>query len=254
MQMNLFNLTGKKAIVTGGSGGLGRGIVEGFHQVGAEVVIIDIADNVSSVANEIGASGAKVYGVKGNLKDREDLKKSFNEVIEKLGGSLDILVNCAGIQRRSKCEDFPIEYWDDVIEVNLTSVFELCQLAGRIMLNKGKGKIINVASMLSFFGGYTVPAYAASKGGVAQLTKALSNEWAGRGVNVNAIAPGYMATSLNTALINDPARNEKILARIPAGRWGQPEDLKGVIVFLASEFSNYINGAVIPVDGGYLGR
>jgi 2-deoxy-D-gluconate 3-dehydrogenase len=163
-------------------------------------------------------------------------------------------VNCAGIQRRSKCEDFPIEYWDDVIEVNLTSVFELCQLAGRIMLNKGKGKIINVASMLSFFGGYTVPAYAASKGGVAQLTKALSNEWAGRGVNVNAIAPGYMATSLNTALINDPARNEKILARIPAGRWGQPEDLKGVIVFLASEFSNYINGAVIPVDGGYLGR
>jgi len=252
MQMNLFDLTGKKAIVTGASGGLGRGMAEGLHQVGAEVVIIDITDNVSSVADEIGASGVKVYGVKGNLKDREDLKRSFDEAVEKLGGSLDILVNCAGIQRRSKCEDFPIEYWDDVIEVNLTSVFELCQLAGRIMLNKGRGKIINVASMLSFFGGYTVPAYAASKGGVAQLTKALSNEWAGRGVNVNAIAPGYMATSLNTALINDPARNEKILARIPAGRWGQPEDVKGIIIFLASEFSNYINGAVIPVDGGYL--
>jgi len=250
--MNLFDLTGKKAIVTGASGGLGRGMAEGLHQVGAEVVIIDITDNVSSVADEIGASGVKVYGVKGNLKDREDLKRSFYEAVEKLGGSLDILVNCAGIQRRSKCEDFPIEYWDDVIEVNLTSVFELCQLAGRIMLNKGKGKIINVASMLSFFGGYTVPAYAASKGGVAQLTKALSNEWAGRGVNVNAIAPGYMATSLNTALINDPARNEKILARIPAGRWGQPEDVKGIIVFLASEASNYINGAIIPVDGGYL--
>lgn len=252
MQMNLFDLTGKKAIVTGASGGLGRGMAEGFHQVGAEVVIIDITDNVSSVADEIGASGTKVYGVKGNLKDREDLKRSFDEAIEKLGGSLDILVNCAGIQRRSKCEDFPIEDWDDVIEVNLTSVFELCQLAGRIMLNKGKGKIINVASMLSFFGGYTVPAYAASKGGVAQLTKALSNEWARRGINVNAIAPGYMATSLNTALINDPTRNEKILARIPAGRWGQPEDIKGVIVFLASEASNYINGAIIPVDGGYL--
>ena len=250
--MNLFDLTGKKAIVTGASGGLGRGMAEGFHWVGAEVVIIDIMDNVSSVANEIGASGAKVYGVKGNLKDREDLKRSFDEAVEKLSGSLDILVNCAGIQRRSKCEDFPIEYWDDVIEVNLTSVFELCQLAGRIMLNKGKGKIINVASMLSFFGGYTVPAYAASKGGVAQLTKALSNEWAGRGVNVNAIAPGYMATSLNTALINDSARNEKILARIPAGRWGQPEDVKGVIIFLASEASNYINGAIIPVDGGFL--
>ena len=250
--IDLFDLTGKKAIVTGASGGLGRGMAEGLHQVGAEVVIIDITDNVSSVADEIGASGVKVYGVKGNLKDREDLKRSFDEAVEKLGGSLDILVNCAGIQRRSKCEDFPIEYWDDVIEVNLTSVFELCQLAGRIMLNKGRGKIINVASMLSFFGGYTVPAYAASKGGVAQLTKALSNEWAGRGVNVNAIAPGYMATSLNTALINDPARNEKILARIPAGRWGQPEDVKGIIIFLASEFSNYINGAVIPVDGGYL--
>lgn len=253
MNINPFDLSGKRAIVTGGNGGLGRGMVEGLHQAGAEVVIIDVTDNVVSTAEEIGITGAKVYGVKGNLKDREDLKRSFEEAVKKLGGSLDILINCAGIQRRSKCEDFPIEYWDDVIEINLTSVFELCQLAGRVMLNQGKGKIINVASMLSFFGGYTVPAYAASKGGVAQLTKALSNEWAGRGVNVNAIAPGYMATSLNTAIINDPSRNEKILARIPAGRWGQPEDVKGVIVFLASEASDYINGVVIPVDGGYLG-
>ena len=162
-------------------------------------------------------------------------------------------MNCAGIQRRKPCLDFTIEDWDDVVEVNLTAVFRLCQLAGRIMAEQGKGKIINVASALSFFGGYTVPAYAASKGGVAQLTKALSNEWAGLGINVNAIAPGYMDTPMNVALINDPVRNGKILARIPAGRWGKPEDLQGVAVFLASEASNYLSGAVIPVDGGYLG-
>lgn len=252
MNINPFDLSGKKAIVTGGNRGLGRGMVEGLHNAGAEVVIIATKDNVLSIAEEIGTTGPKVYGIKGNLKDREELKRSFDEAVEKLGGNLDILINCAGIQRREKCENFLIEDWDDVIEINLTSVFQLCQLAGRVMLNKGHGKIINVASMLSFFGGYTVPAYAASKGGVAQLTKALSNEWAGRGVNVNAIAPGYMATSLNTALINDPIRNEKILARIPAGRWGQAEDVKGIAVFLASEASNYISGTIIPVDGGYL--
>lgn len=144
--------------------------------------------------------------------------------------------------------------WEDVLQVNLTSVFQLCQLAGRKMLEQGAGKIINVASMLSFFGGYTVPAYAASKGGVAQLTKALSNEWAGRNVQVNAIAPGYMATEMNTALLADAKRNQEILARIPAGRWGSPEDVGGLAVFLASSASNYISGAVIPVDGGYLGR
>jgi len=171
-----------------------------------------------------------------------------------LGGTLDIIINNAGIQRRNKSEDFTIEDWDDVIEMNLTSVFMLSQLAGRIMLKKGKGKIINMASMLSFFGGYTVPAYAASKAGVALLTKALSNEWAGRGVNVNAIAPGYMDTAMNTALINDETRNEQILSRIPAGRWGKPSDLSGIAVFLASDASDYINGAVIPVDGGYMSR
>jgi 2-deoxy-D-gluconate 3-dehydrogenase len=174
--------------------------------------------------------------------------------VSKLGGRLDIIVNSAGIQRRSKSEEFPIEYWDDVIEINLTSVFMLCQLAGRTMLAQGKGKIINVASMLSYFGGYTVPAYAASKGGVAQLTKAMANEWAGKGVNVNAVAPGYMDTTMNTALVNDPVRNEQILARIPAGRWGTPDDMKGVVIFLASDYSDYINGAIIPVDGGFLSR
>jgi 2-deoxy-D-gluconate 3-dehydrogenase len=252
--MNIFDLYGKKAIVTGGSKGLGRGMVEGLHQAGAEIVIIASSDIVYDVADEIGKDGEKVFAVKGDLGNRESLRKAFDEAVEKLGGTVDILVNNAGIQKRNRCEDFTIEDWDKVIETNLTSVFELCQLAGRIMLNKGSGKIINIASMLSFFGGYTVPAYAASKGAVAQLTKALSNEWAGKGVNVNAIAPGYMDTSLNVALVNDPLRYEKILDRIPVGRWGKPEDLKGIAIFLASEASNYLSGAIIPVDGGYMGK
>lgn len=147
-----------------------------------------------------------------------------------------------------------MEDWKTVTQVNLDSVFVLCQLAGQHMLKNGKGKIINIASLLSFFGGFTVPAYAAAKGGVAQLTKALSNEWASRGININAIAPGYMATEMNTALIEDEGRSKEILSRIPAGRWGTPEDIMGTAIFLASDASDYLNGAIIPVDGGYLGR
>jgi 2-deoxy-D-gluconate 3-dehydrogenase len=251
--MNMFDLTGKKAIVTGGAGGLGRGMVEGLHEAGAEVAIIDITDQIDAIANEIGRSGAKVVGIKGNLGDREQLKQAFYAAVAKLSDTLDILVNCAGIQRRNPCIDFTPKDWDDVIELNLTATFLLCQMAGRIMLDKNKGKIINIASMLSFFGGYTVPAYAASKGGVAQLTKAFSNEWASLGINVNAIAPGYMDTLMNTAIMADQERNSKIFSRIPAGRWGTPADMKGLIIFLASEASNYVNGAIIPVDGGYLG-
>ena len=251
--MTMFDLTGKKAIVTGGASGLGRGLVEGLHEAGAEVAIIDINDQIDAIANEIGKSGARVFGIKGNLGDREQLKQAFQASVAKLGGTLDILVNCAGIQRRNPCLDFTAKDWDDVIELNLSVTFLLSQMAGRIMRDKNKGKIINIASMLCFFGGYTVPAYAASKGGVAQLTKAFSNEWASLGINVNAIAPGYMDTPLNTAIMADQERNSKILSRIPAGRWGTPEDLKGLIIFLASEASNYINGAIIPVDGGYLG-
>lgn len=249
-----FDLSGKKAIVTGGISGLGRGMVDGLREAGAEVAIIDISPKVFSLASDIGKQGPKVHGIQGNLGDRSDLKRAFEEAVEKLGGTLDIIINNAGIQRRSKSEDFPVEYWDDMLEINLTSVFLLCQLAGRIMLKQGKGKIINMASMLSFFGGYTVPAYAATKGGVAQLTKALSNEWAGKGINVNAIAPGYMDTSLNTSLVNDPSRNKEILARIPAGRWGVPDDLKGIAIFLTSDASNYLSGSIIPVDGGFMSR
>jgi 2-deoxy-D-gluconate 3-dehydrogenase len=249
-----FDLTGKKAIITGGGSGLGLGMAQGLQEAGAEVAIIDIMDSITQVAQQLAANGTMMHGIKGDLGDRESLKTAFDLAVEKLGGRLDILVNSAGIQRRSKSEEFPIEYWDTVVEINMTSVFLLCQLAGRKMLEQGQGKIINVASMLSYFGGYTVPAYAASKGGVAQLTKALANEWAGRGVNVNAIAPGYMDTAMNTALVNDPVRNEQILARIPAGRWGTGEDMQGAVIFLASNYSDYINGAIIPIDGGYLSR
>jgi 2-deoxy-D-gluconate 3-dehydrogenase len=252
--MKLFDLSGRKGLVTGGSRGLGRGMAEALLEAGADVAIVGRSDLVFGTAQELSATtGQGVFPIQADLSDRHQLHKAFDTCIEQLG-TLDILVVNHGIQRRSPAERFPVEDWDDVIEVNLTSMFLLDQRAGQVMLAKGKGKIINVASLLSFFGGITVPAYAAAKGGVAQLTKALSNEWAGRGVNVNAIAPGYMATDMNEALIADPDRNRMIMARIPAGRWGAPEDMKGAVVFLASDASDYVNAAVIPVDGGWMGR
>lgn len=249
-----FDLTGRKAMVTGGAGDLGQGMVAGLVESGAEVCILDLSDKAAEIAAEYCAKGYPVCAVKVNVADRDDIRRAFAEALEKLGGKVDILVNAAGIQRRHPCEEFPIEDWDAVIEINLTAVFEFTQLAGREMLKAGYGKVINIASMLTFFGGYTVPAYAASKGGVAQMSKAFSNEWAGRGVNVNCIAPGYMDTAMNVNLVNDPVRNTEILARIPAHRWGTGEDVKGAIVFLASHASDYIDGVVLPVDGGYLGR
>lgn len=251
--MNPFDLTGKKAIVTGAASGLSHGIAEGLMEAGAELVIVDISAHTEKAAKEFCARGFKAHAVRANLGNRDELTNAFNEALAMLGGRVDILVPAAGIQRRNKSEDFTMEDWDSVLNVNLSAVFMLCQLAGREMLKQESGKIINIASMLSFFGGYTVPAYAASKGGVAQLTKALSNEWARHGINVNAVAPGYMATSMNTKLIEDEARNVEITNRIPARRWGTPDDLKGVTVFLASSASDYLSGAVIPVDGGYLG-
>ncbi len=250
--MNIFSLEGKTAIITGGNKSLGLGITKGFVEAGATVVIMASSESVYEVAKDFTNQGYKVFGVQVDLSNKAKIESAYASSIELLGGKLDILVNNAGIQRRNKSEEFTYEDWNDVINVNLNAVFTLCQLAGKTMLEAKKGKIINLASMLSFFGGQTVPAYAASKGGVAQLTKALSNEWAIHGINVNAIAPGYMDTEMNTALINDETRNAQILARIPAGRWGNPEDIKGTAVFLASEASNYLCGSVIPVDGGYL--
>lgn len=252
--MNIFDLTGRKAIITGGCVGLGYAMAEALHEYGAEVVIIDVSDDVIGVAEKLSENGPKAHSVIGNLVDRVALKSAFNQAIEKLDGHLDILVNNAGIVIRHPAEEFPIEDWDFVIELNLNAVFQLCQLAGRIMLKQGKGKIINMASMLSYSGGYIVTPYAASKGAIAQLTKALGNEWASKGINVNAIAPGYMDTRLNAAIKEDPNRSDQVFSRVPAGRWGLPSDLKGPVIFLASDASNFLSGAIIPVDGGYLAR
>lgn len=251
--MNLFNLEGKKAIVTGAAQGLGFGMAEGLMEAGAEVCILDISPRTQDTVDQMKAKGHSCHGIIVDLSDRQALKKSFEDALELLGGRLDILVTAAGVQKRHFCEEFPIEDWDWVMEINLHSVFLLCQLAGRqFIAQKSKGKIINISSLNAFFGGYTVPAYSASKGGVTQLTKALSNEWSGKGINVNAMAPGYMATELNTALLADKKRSADILSRIPAGRWGTPDDVKGCTVFLASSASDYVDGAIIPVDGGYL--
>ncbi len=250
--MSLFDLTGRKAIVTGGTRGLGHGIAEGLMEAGANVVIFGSNDKVKDVAADFREKGFSCEGIAVDLADGEAREKAFYEAVKSLGG-IDILVNAAGIQRRHKSEVFPIEDWNDVIEVNLTAPFALSQLAAKEFLKIGYGKIINISSMLAFFGGFTVPAYAASKGGISQMTKAFCNEWARNGINVNAIAPGYMATEMNTALLDDEnPRYKEITDRIPAKRWGTPEDMKGIAVFLASHASDYLNGAIIPVDGGYL--
>lgn len=249
----LFDISGKRAIVTGAAQGLAYGMAEGLMENGAAVTIVDISPKTEAVVKAFGEKGFVCYGVQANLGDGQGLEDAFYKSIELMDG-LDIIVNAAGVQKRHKSEEFPLEDWEFVMNINLTAVFHLCQLAARHFMEHGGGKIINIASMLSYFGGYTVPAYAASKGGVAQITKAFANEWAGKNINVNALAPGYMATVMNTALMADEDRNDEILKRIPAGRWGTAEDMKGPVVFLASKASDYLNGAVITVDGGYLGR
>jgi 2-dehydro-3-deoxy-D-gluconate 5-dehydrogenase len=249
-----FDLTGKKAIVAGGAGDLGRVIVAGLAAAGVDVAILDRVEDVTTLADSIHRpGGSRVVGVQADLTDRAGLARGFQQALDQLG-TLDILINAQGIQRRYPAEDFPLEEWDAVLELNLTSVFELCQLAGRVMLAKGRGKIINVASMNSFTGGITIPAYSASKAGVALLTKALSNEWSSRGVNVNAIAPGYMDTKMTAAVKANPDRNAQVMARIPIGRWGTGGDLVGPVLFLASAASDYVTGDVLPVDGGWMGR
>lgn len=252
--MNLFDISEKKVVFTGASGGLGQGMVEGMLEAGAHVVMVGASSKSSVLAARYQEKGWKAWGLQCDLGDHDELVRGFNRALELLDGEIDVLVNAAGIQRRSKSEEFPLQDWEDVMNINLTVTFLLCQMAGRQMLRQGRGgKIINIASMLSFFGGFTVPAYAASKGGVAQLTKALCNEWAQYGITINAIAPGYMDTPMNAALTDpDNPRFREITNRIPAKRWGTSEDMKGLAIFLASPASDYINGAVIPCDGGYL--
>jgi len=250
----MFDIKGKKAVIIGAAGDLGFSILEVLIENGAQVVAIDIDESLKEISEKFKERNLDFDYIITDISERNNIYKSFEQAIKILGGNIDILINSAGIQRRFKSEEFPIEEWDKVISINLTAMFLYCQLAGKIMLESGVGKIINVASMNSFFGGITIPAYAASKGGVAQLTKALSNDWASKGICVNAIAPGYMDTKMNVALINDPVRNEEALLRIPKKRWGNGNDLKGAVVFLASGASDYITGIVLPVDGGYLSR
>jgi 2-dehydro-3-deoxy-D-gluconate 5-dehydrogenase len=251
--LDLFRLDGKVAIVTGGNRGLGKAIVYGLAQAGADIAIIQRSNRESEVVNQVRELGKKCEVFFYDLSNMNNIPKIVKEVKNKFG-RIDILVNNAGVQRRAPAIDFSETDWDYVMQVNAKSVFFLCQAVGREMLEQGKGKIINIASLLSFQGGYTVPAYAASKGAVAQFTKSLSNEWASRGINVNAVAPGYIATEMNTALMEDEVRNEQILQRIPAGRWGKPEDIVGAVIFLASAASDYVNGEIITVDGGWMGR
>jgi 2-deoxy-D-gluconate 3-dehydrogenase len=249
---DLFDIRGKKAAVTGGSRGIGKGIAKGLHDAGVEVVVMGTNEKALAAAQEIGTPAAKAYGVICDFNRTADIEAAFRRALEFLGGDIDILVNNAGTQIRHKCEEFPLEDWEMVLRINLTSAFVMSQLAGRLMLEKGYGKIINIASVVSFSGGYTVPAYAASKGGMAQMTKTFCNEWAGRGVNVNAIAPGYIDTD-NLIGLNE-TRMRQILERIPAGRLGKPEDLVGMVIYLASRASDYVHGSVQIVDGGWMAR
>ncbi|MFJ5623002.1 2-dehydro-3-deoxy-D-gluconate 5-dehydrogenase KduD [Peribacillus loiseleuriae] len=247
---DLFSLVGKVALVTGASRGLGQGMAVGLAEAGAVVIGAGMSD-MSETKAKIEAVGGAFHAIYTDLSKMNVVDDLIKETLSKVS-KIDILVNNAGIIRREDAENYQDQDWYDVIQVNQNSVFLLCREVGKHMLANGSGKIINIASMLSFQGGLRVPAYTASKHAVAGLTKSFANEWAGKGINVNAIAPGYMETD-NTIQIRDNAeRNASITSRIPQGRWGTPDDLKGVVVFLASDASNYINGHVLPVDGGWL--
>ncbi|HXJ22543.1 MAG TPA: 2-dehydro-3-deoxy-D-gluconate 5-dehydrogenase KduD [Polyangia bacterium] len=249
----MFSLQGLTALVTGAGTGIGAAIARTLAEAGADVACHGNRHAPRDTAAEIAKGGHRAIVLSGDLSQRQTPDELVSATIDQLG-ALDILVNNAGIIRRAPAVDFSDDDWAAVVDVNLTATFRLCRAAGRHMLPRGRGKIVNVASLLAFQGGITVPAYAASKGGVAQLTKALANEWAARGVNVNAIAPGYIRTDNTAALAADPVRNRQILERIPAGRWGEPTDIGGAAVFLASRASDYVNGHVLVVDGGWMGR
>ena len=253
MILDAFRLDDRVALVTGASTGLGQAIAIGLAEAGANVACHGNTKSADATCEAVSRLGRTSLAVTGDLSKKETPQKLVEATIERFG-RLDILVNNAGTIRRAPAAEYTEEDWSTVIEVNLSAVFRLSQLAGRQMLSQGRGKIVNIASLLSFQGGITVPAYAASKGGVAQLTKALANEWAGKGINVNAIAPGYMRTDNTKALQENETRNRQILERIPAGRWGEPSDLAGAAVFLAAAASDYINGEVLVVDGGWMGR
>jgi 2-deoxy-D-gluconate 3-dehydrogenase len=251
--LDIFDLHGKTALVTGSSRGLGSGIALALAEAGAQIALHGLKSVPAESIKQIENTGGKPIIVTGDVSDPDACTRMIDEVMNNLG-RIDILVNNAGTIRRSPAADYSWEDWNAVLETNLSSVFRLSQLAGRQMLAQGSGKIINIASLLTFQGGVFVPSYAAAKGGVGQLTKAFANEWASKGINVNAIAPGYMETDNTAALRADPVRSRQILERIPAGRWGTPSDLGGAAIFLASRASDYMHGHILVVDGGWMSR
>jgi 2-deoxy-D-gluconate 3-dehydrogenase len=253
--LDRFKLNGKTALVTGARRGIGKAMAMALAEAGADIVATSASLEAegSAVAKEIQARGRQCWAYACDLADRSAVY-AFIETVKRACPPVDILINNAGTVLRKPAAEHPDEYWDKIMEINLNAQFVLAREFGRDMLQRGAGKIVFTASLLSFQGGITVPGYAAAKGGVAQLTKALANEWAGRNVQVNAIAPGYISTDNTTALRADPVRNSAILARIPAGRWGDAEDMSGAVVFLASAASDYVSGEVLTVDGGWMGR
>jgi len=251
--LDSFSLAGKRALVTGSARGLGAGIALALAEAGADVICHGSSRDAEGVVEKIHTLGRRSAFIAADLVDPSAPERLYRAAVDELG-SIDILVNNAGMIKRAPAAEHPVEFWDQVIAVNLTAVFRLSQLAGTQMLTRGAGKIINIASLLSFQGGVNVPGYAAAKHGVAALTQSLANEWAARGVNVNAIAPGYMATDNTAPLRADEKRSAAILERIPAGRWGTPQDLAGAAVFLASPASDYMHGHILAVDGGWLAR
>lgn len=254
MILDLFKLDGKVALVTGAGQGLGQGMALGLAEAGVDIASLDRV-GCAGTCESVRALGRRYFESVVDLREAsvEDLQAVVTRIVNELG-HIDILVNNAGTIRRTPALDFSEADWDDVLQINLKAAFFLAQAVARVMMTQGGGKIINIASMLSFQGGINVPSYTAAKSALAGITRALANEWAKHHINVNAIAPGYMATDNTAALRADPVRSTSILDRIPAGRWGTPEDLKGVAVFLASSASDYLNGAIIPVDGGWLAR
>lgn len=253
MVLNKFKLDGRTALVTGGNRGIGQSYALALAQAGADIVTVSYESDFSETEKLISSTGRKFKSYVCDFSNREDLYRFIANVKSDFE-RVDILVNNAGTILRKPIAEHPDEYWDKVIEINLTSQFVLTREFGKDMVERGYGKVVFIASLLSFQGGILVPGYAASKGGVKQLTMAFANEWASKGVTVNAIAPGYIATDNTKPLREDPVRNKAILDRIPAGRWGTPEDLMGTVVFLCSDASNYLNGTVITVDGGWMGR
>jgi 2-deoxy-D-gluconate 3-dehydrogenase len=251
----LFDLTGKVALVTGGNKGIGKGMAIGLAEAGADIIVVSgtVALQGSDIEKEVNALGRKFKAYQANLTEREDVYAFIKKVLAE-NERIDILLNNAGTIMRKPAAEHPDEYWDNVLALNLDTPFILARELGKHMITNGGGKIIFTCSLLSFQGGINVPGYAASKGALASLVKALANEWASKNINVNGIAPGYIATDNTEALRNDPDRSKSILDRIPAGRWGEAEDFKGPAVFLASDAGSYVQGTILTVDGGWMGR